>query len=169
LKEYNLKETLNFIIRGAEVTRYHTVKTLVDETVGHHSHMVAMLCWVVYPNCSRDLLVAALAHDLAEHVVGDCPAPAKRELGIGESVNALEERLLKSAGLDVRLDDYEKHLLKFADNLQGLIKCGREIEMGNKRLQSVFDRYRSYLEANVMIGREKELFNLVLEYFNESK
>jgi 5'-deoxynucleotidase YfbR-like HD superfamily hydrolase len=164
-----MKETLNFIIRGAEVTRYHTVKTLVDETVGHHSQMVALLCWLVDPNCSRNLLVAALAHDLAEHVLGDIPAPSKREFGIGESVNALEDRLLKNAGLGVQLDEHEKRLMKFADNLQGLIKCGREVQMGNRRLREVFDRYRSYLEANVMIGREKNLFNLVLEYFDERK
>lgn len=163
-----MKLTLDFIIRGAEVTRYHTVKTIVEETVGHHSQMVALLCWLVDPNCSRNLLVAALAHDLAEHVLGDIPAPSKREFGIGEQVNALEDRLLDNAGLAVRLDLEEKRLLKFADNLQGLIKCGREIEMGNRVMRGVFNRYRSYLEANVMVGREKELFNLVLEYFDVS-
>lgn len=164
-----MKQTLDFIIRGSEVTRYHTVRLITEETVGHHSQMVALLCWLVDPGCSRNLLVAALAHDLAEHVLGDIPAPSKREFGIGEQVNALEERLLGNAGFGVKLDPEEKRLLKFADNLQGLIKCGREIEMGNYRMKEVFDRYRSYLEAGVMIGREKELFELTLDYFNERK
>lgn len=163
-----MKETLNFIIRGAEVTRYHTVKTLVEETVGHHSQMVALLCWLADPHCSRNVLVAALTHDLAEHVLGDIPAPSKREFGIGEQVNALEDRLLRDAGLAVQLNEDEKKLVKFADNLQGLIKCGREVEMGNYRMMDVFDRYRSYLEAGVMLGKQKDLFNLVLEYFDVS-
>ena len=164
-----MRKTLDFIIRGAEVTRYHTVRTIVDETVGHHSQMVALLCWLVDPDCSRNLLVAALSHDLAEHVLGDIPAPSKREFGIGEQVNALEDRLLMSAGFSSHLDKEEKRLLKFCDNLQGLIKCGREIELGNRRMQEVFDRYRSYIESTVLLGREKELFDLVLEYFNERK
>lgn len=162
-----MKESLLFIIKGAEVTRYHTVKTLTEETVAHHSQMVALICWLIKPECSRELLVAALVHDLAEHVLGDIPAPSKREFGIGESVSALEDKLLDAAGLGVQLTSEEKHTLKFADNLQGLIKCGREIQMGNRQFQIVFDRYKSYLEDKVLINREKELFNIVLDYFNE--
>lgn len=164
-----MRNSLKFLIRGAEVTRYHTVRTLVEETVGHHSQMVALICWMVDPKCSQELLLAALVHDLAEHIVGDTPAPAKRELGIGDSVNALEDKLLKSAELSFELTPNEKRVLKFADNLQGMIKCGREVQLGNTEMWDVFERYRSYLEAGVLAGREKELFDLVLEYFHVRK
>ena len=36
-----MKDTLEFIIAGMEVKRYHTVTTLVTETVGHHDYVVS--------------------------------------------------------------------------------------------------------------------------------
>ena len=68
-----MKHTLDFILAGSEVKRYHTVTTLVSETVGHHSHGVAMMCLMFDPMASRQLLMAALFHDLAEHQTGDIP------------------------------------------------------------------------------------------------
>ena len=61
-----MRKKLEFILAGTEVTRYHTVRTLVQETVGHHSHGVAMLCLFLAPDASANLLKAALVHDLAE-------------------------------------------------------------------------------------------------------
>ena len=81
-----MKESLDFILAGSEVLRYHTVTTLMRETVGHHSHGVACLTLLLNPNAGRELLTAALWHDLAEHQTGDIPSPAKREYGIGEQV-----------------------------------------------------------------------------------
>ena len=45
-----MKQTLDFILAGSDVKRYHTVTTLVSETVGHHSHGVAMLCLLFNPD-----------------------------------------------------------------------------------------------------------------------
>ena len=157
-----MKDRLKFIVAGSEVERYHTVRTLTTETVGHHSHGVAMIC-VMLRGCqaSKDLLLAALAHDLAEHQLGDIPSPAKREYGIGEQVNALEEKLLKSVGLDVELNRDDARTLKLADIAQGAIFCAREMQLGNRGMKVVYDRYKSYAEAFVLLGRERELFNLI--------
>ena len=160
-----MKQTLDFIIRGSEVTRYHTVRTIFPESVGEHSQMVALLCYLIDPSCSRELLVAALAHDLAEHVLGDIPAPAKRQFGIGEQVNELEDKLLADAGFDLQLTDEEWRILKFGDIFQGMIKCGREISLGNSKLRDVFDRYCSYAEERMPTGRERELFNIIKEMY----
>ena len=157
-----IAERLKFIVAGSEVERYHTVRTLTTETVGHHSHGVAMIC-VMLRGCQvgKDLLLAALAHDLAEHQLGDIPSPAKREYGIGEQVNALEEKLLKSVDLDVELDRDDARTLKLADIAQGAIFCAREMQLGNRGMKVVYDRYKSYAEAFVLLGRERELFNLI--------
>lgn len=160
-----MKHTLDFILAGSEVKRYHTVTTLVSETVGHHSHGVAMLCLLFDPMASRQLLMAALFHDLAEHQTGDIPSPAKREFGIGGKVDELEQRLMIAAGIVTpHLSPEDKRTLKLADVAQGALFCSREISLGNKRMRRVFDRYISYAEELILVGREREIFNMIKEY-----
>ena len=159
-----MKETLDFIIAGTEVTRFHTITTLQRETVGHHSHGVALLALLINPSATREVLLAALMHDLAEHQVGDIPSPAKREYGIGEQVSELEDRLMRAAGLvmpDLKPED--ARLLKLADIAQGALFCVREISLGNQRIRTVFDRYLSYAEQMILVGRERQLFNIIKE------
>ena len=163
-----MKDRLKFIIAGSEVERYHTVRTLTTETVGHHSHGVAMFC-VLLRGCQapKELLLAALVHDLAEHQLGDIPSPAKREYGIGEQVNALEEKLLHNAGLSFTLHPDDARTLKLADIAQGAVFCVREMELGNSGMKDVYDRYRSYAEAFLLLGRERELFDLIHNQYKE--
>ena len=158
-----MKAQLQFLIDGSEVSRYHTVRTLQSETVGHHSHGVALLCQMIWPECPKDLLIMALTHDLAEHRTGDIPAPAKKEYKIGDMVNELEEKLLKSVGFDVLMTDKCKRVLKLADIFQGMIFCAREIQLGNKRQEIIMKRYEGYAEAFVLVGREAELFKFIKE------
>ena len=165
-----MKESLDFILAGSEVLRYHTVTTLMRETVGHHSHGVACLTLLLNPNAGRELLTAALWHDLAEHQTGDIPSPAKREYGIGEQVDRLERRLMQGAGLDYPgLSDADARTLKLADIAQGALFCVREMSLGNRRMAAVYDRYVSYANQMLLVGREKELFNIIEEIQNGSK
>ena len=159
-----MRKTLEFIMAGSEVLRYHTKTTLVKETVGHHSHGVAMLVLMLSPQASGRLLRAALTHDLAEHVTGDIPSPAKRQYGIGEQVSLFEEDLLTAAGLGTPpLTQDEERLLKVADVAHGALFCAREISLGNRRMREVFDTYLSYAEQLHLTDTEKELFNLIKE------
>jgi len=163
-----MKNAINFILAGAEVVRYHTVTTLQHETVGHHSHGVACLTLMIQPDASRELLVAALYHDLAEHQTGDIPSPAKREYGIGDQVAALELRLLLGAGLHhAPLVPSEERTLKLADIAHGALFCVREMSLGNQRMRTVYDRYMSYAHQMLLVGREKELFTLIEEMSHE--
>jgi len=159
-----LKDTLNFIIAGSEVTRYHTVTTLVKETVGHHSHGVAMLALLLNPLASRQVLMAALFHDLAEHQTGDIPSPAKRQFGIGDKVDELEHRLMRAAGIVMpELSPGDARTVKLADLAQGALFCVREISLGNSRMRAVLDRYLAYAQEMILVGRERELFNIIKE------
>lgn len=159
-----MKDTLNFIIAGSEVTRYHTVTTLVKETVGHHSHGVAMLALLLNPLASRQVLMAALFHDLAEHQTGDIPSPAKRQFGIGDKVDELEHRLMRAAGIVMpELSPGDARTVKLADLAQGALFCVREISLGNSRMRAVLDRYLAYAQEMILVGRERELFNIIKE------
>jgi 5'-deoxynucleotidase YfbR-like HD superfamily hydrolase len=143
-----MRSTLEFIMAGSEVKRYHTVTTLQTETVGHHSHGVALLCLVLQPSSGDRLLKAALCHDLTEHVTGDIPSPAKRIYGIGEQVSDLEKTLLASVGLSTPdLTEAEVRTLKLADIAQGALFCLREVELGNHRMLDICARYLSYYDA----------------------
>ncbi len=157
-----MKAKIEFMMDGSEVVRYHTVHTLQRETVGHHSHGVAMLCLILNPECQRSVLVSALQHDLAEHQTGDIPSPAKRQYGIGEQISELEDKLLRIAGLEMPwLTTDESRLLKLADIAQGALFCAREISLGNTRMRDIFDRYLSYANQMLLVGREKDLFNII--------
>ena len=142
-------QTLEFILSGSEVKRYHTVTTLTTETVGHHSHGVAMLCMVLTDYlASAQLLESALMHDLAEAVTGDIPSPAKRLYGIGDQVSELEQTLLAEAGLATFiLSKDEARTLKLADIAQGALYCLREAERGNRLMLKICARYIEYYDA----------------------
>ena len=157
-----MKTTLDFILAGTQVKRYHTVTTLTSETVGHHSAEVALIVLLLEPEASRQLLMAALYHDLAEHQTGDIPSPAKRVYGIGEQVDELEKRLMREAGVSYPLlTETEARTLKLADIAQGALFCVREINTGNRNMRVVLGRYLGYAEMMLLVGRERELFDLI--------
>lgn len=147
---------------GADVRRYHTVRTLTEDTVGHHSHGVAMLVLLLDPDADGMMLRAALLHDLSEQYTGDIPSPAKREFGIGEDVSSLELKLLDDAGLPMPyLKPEEWRTLKLADIAHGALFCLRELQMGNRLMAPVYERYIGYAEGMVLSGRERELFDTI--------
>lgn len=160
-----MRKRIEFFLDGAETERYHTIRTLQRETVGHHSHGVAM--FVVLLGGGEDVLRAALFHDLAEHILGDIPSPAKKKYGIGEQVNELEEQLLKGVHFSTELGDTSRRMLKFADIFQGMAFCTREVKMGNAKLASVFYRYKTYAEELMPFGVEREIFDALMESWNE--
>ena len=163
-----MKDTIQFIATGAEVIRYHTVFTFNNETVGHHSHGVAMMVLMMKPDASASLLKAALYHDLAEQVVGDIPSPTKRQSGLGKHLDKLELAIIEDAGIEnPKLTDEEARVLKLADIAQGALFCAREIQLGNKRLIPVFTRYIIYASEKNLEGREAHLFNAIREIANE--
>jgi len=157
-----VKTTLEFIASGANVSRYHTVTTVRSESVGHHSHGVALLATLLNPLASRALLLSALYHDLAEHQTGDIPSPAKRAYGIGEQVAQLECRLLRDAGIPMpELTPEDERTLSLADIAQGALYCVSEMNLGNKGARVIYDRYMSYARSLILVGRERELFNTI--------
>lgn len=163
-----MKTSIKFITGGSEVNRYHTMFTLQKETVGHHSHGVACLVLVLNPDASRELIIAALYHDLAEQHTGDIPSPAKREYGIGDQVAALEKRIISEAGLLwPTLTPEDERTLKMADLAHGALSCAREMSLGNSRIRAVFDRFIEYAQNMRPVGREIDLFNAIEDIADE--
>lgn len=153
-------KSLEFMWAGGNTKRYHTAKTIAEDTVGHHSYNVACIIMYLWPDASARLLRAALKHDMAEHKTGDMPAPMKRKLpdyvdyeNDGERVSfrtvygQAEDTEMLLAG--VRLENLtheESWLLKYADALDGMRFCIQERCMGNQRIKEVYSNFKSYVE-----------------------
>lgn len=139
---------------SACVTRFHTARVVHDETVAEHSfNVVNMLLIMTNGYAKRDLLLAALVHDMGEPQVGDIPSPVKRALPpeVGETMESLEMEAILNihpylegphGGLGA--DDYA--LISLADKLDGLMKCRDELRLGNKGIREIGDRYIQYIQ-----------------------
>ena len=165
-----MKEQIRFVLKGGEVLRYHTIRTLQQDSVGYHSFGVAWFVWFLRPESRTMLIMAALAHDLAEHKTGDLPAPTKRELGIGPQFAALEEGILRHIGLHFELDKEEERILKLADCAQGALFCTRERSLGNRGVDVVWARYIEYIRERLMDEpKEQELLDTLLQLWQEAQ
>jgi 5'-deoxynucleotidase YfbR-like HD superfamily hydrolase len=127
----NSLTTVTLLRDAADVRRYHTRRVLREQTLGQHSFNVMMLIQHLDPWCRKELLLAAMHHDLPEYFTGDVPAPIKRmqpALAI-----ALEQAEADLAPLfkDFNLSVYESRLLKFCDTLELVFWCLEEVDLGN--------------------------------------
>ena len=86
-KKYNLD--LSDLARSGHVTRWHSVRTLREQTLAEHHYMVAMIA----NKLAKDILGAsisdsdrlqlleyALWHDMPEIIMGDISSPCKRRI-----------------------------------------------------------------------------------------
>lgn len=145
-----LRERIAFIRRGGEVERYHTERTLHENTVAEHSFNVAWLCSLMAVNLDDGakyrLLLAAMTHDLPEESIGDMPAPSKRR--VGRAVfDSYEQSLLTYYALSYKslLTAEMQRILKLADVMEGAFYCIGEAALGNRRIDNVFKNFREYI------------------------
>lgn len=137
----------NFIFNGGNSTRYHTFDVHTRQCIGNHSFGVAWMCELITEGrASKNLIMAALAHDLAEHIVGDIPAPAKRALNLQKLYDEFETQHLVEAGIgNYQLLAWEKTVLKLSDCMEGLQFCIRERKFGNRNVDVAFGNFTSYI------------------------
>lgn len=159
-------DALDFMWRGGNVARFHTHRTLSTDFVGHHSYNVACIILHQRPEARVELITAALLHDVAEHKMGDMPAPAKRALpayasrpipGDGpatfrEVFAHMEDAHTRDAGLPTPdLTAEEQWVLKFADSCDGMRFCVQERRMGNVGIAECYENFRDYV-AELLFG-----------------
>lgn len=160
------KDVISFIANGAAVKRFHTVTTLQTETVGHHSHGVAMMCLVFDPDASRSLIMAALFHDLGEQILGDIPSPTKRKIDPEGRLDTYEATIMQEHGVVMpELTAYEQRVLKLADIASGMLFCGREMSLGNQGAELWYQRYLSYANEMELTNREEQVFESIGRMF----
>lgn len=159
-----ITETLRIIRAGGSVTRFHTQRTTQAESVGKHSFGVAWLCYLLSDGKpSMALLVAALAHDLAEYVTGDVPAPVKgANPDLKHALDRVEADVLPGA-LQPPLTEVEARTLKLADIFDGMLFCNEERRLGNLDILPTFEAYYSYAQKFYPLApAEQEVLNFIL-------
>lgn len=165
-----MRSKLDFIIKGGVVKRFHTIHTLHTQNVAEHSFGVAWLVWLLCnEHPSSALLMAALSHDIAEHMTGDIPAPAKRRMDISNQFNAEETACTHAAGIILpTLNTADKRCLKMADTMDLLLFCTRELALGNNDMIAVYYRGMNYIKELAPFNKkEQELINLIGERYEQ--
>ena len=164
---------------GSGVKRFHTIPTVTENTVGQHSHGVAMFCMLLEGGRpSAELLMKALTHDLAEQYTGDVPSPAKRALGVRKEFGEVEEQLLATVDFSIDVTRHEEVVLKLADCADGMMFCAKERMLGNrsKMIKHAYKNYGTYVNDIIQVlepGEFKErvgrVFKAVAAIWKENK
>jgi 5'-deoxynucleotidase YfbR-like HD superfamily hydrolase len=130
------------LLEGGGVHRYHMKQTLKDQQVATHSWRMAAILQSLWPDCRKELVMAALFHDVSERVTGDVASPVKwanpaLRMELNRVTMAEEERL----GIRYQLDAEERNILTWLDRFEGCLYALDEIQMGNRKLHNTFVRY----------------------------
>lgn len=174
-----LAEIVSWVRSSLQVRRYHQYFVHKEDTIASHSCGVALFIHMIDPDARKEVLLAALTHDLGESLTGDVPSPFKRMLSreAAKEIDVLEKNTLTAHGLNYpeRLSPAEYKLLKFADCFDGLAFCLEEKRRGNSTLQAVGDKYVSYLsdrlsdaETELWFGRAQQIFTSLYRHWSKS-
>ena len=128
--------------------RYHTVPLQTErQTVGAHSYAVAVLIDQLWPDSTKQLILSAMYHDVAEVVLGDIPATAKWGYPeLKKAYQEAEERVMKNLQLDFVLNKKELDRLKMADMLELVMYCNRHSMQ--PQMKTIRDAGNDYLLEN---------------------
>ncbi len=153
-----MNDTYKRIRAGGRVRRWHTIPVINEETVAHHSWGVATVLLALWPDCSRELLVAALYHDVHESVTGDIPKPAFwRNPNLADVVDDIEEDVQRELGITPALTDKEKEQLAIADMFDLCFRCEEEILLGNKSFEDILRAASAWLWGVKLEGAAEKM------------
>jgi len=113
----------------------------------------------IYPECSKQLLLAALTHDAAEYYTGDIPFPAKQASPELKSVlDNLERQWEEQNGVHFDLHPEETYFLKLADTLSGMWYCIQQVREGKVNAKRPFRKWREAIakQLNKWDGNEQQ-------------
>jgi 5'-deoxynucleotidase YfbR-like HD superfamily hydrolase len=163
-----LRSQLEFVFRGAAVKRWHVESTLQIQTDGAHSFGVAWFCYLLAGGKpSVNLLMAALSHDLAEQVVGDVPGRTKRQLLIGNKLEALENEHLSQHGMLFFLTEKEHEILHWADTMEAFMFTISEARLGNRNAVAWYNNICRWWGAHRSPNSWVEEMKYILQSFWE--
>jgi 5'-deoxynucleotidase YfbR-like HD superfamily hydrolase len=151
-----------FIMEGGSVARFHTRPMLRPCSDAEHMWGVAMMCWrLADGNPSRDLLMAALTHDLGEQGASDVSARTKKALNIERLLQDYEDGIRSAWGVMVEhLGPDDARLLNLADRLECMLYLCKERFMGNSYAELPYQKTLAAARELVTAARPGEVLLL---------
>lgn len=150
------------------VKRYHTVRTLRQQTVGEHTMGILTLLNQIYPEARKEVLLAVMHHDFPELVTGDIPAPIKRQIPrLALLLNEAEEG---TAPLhqDFDLSAFEEAVVKFCDLMELVLWCLEECRMGNQYARLPLENGLMWLWGAVLVLRHPSTMETALPLLKQA-
>jgi len=150
---------------GMNVKRFHTTHRTQEETVGHHSSNVAAIVLHLDTNARRELLIAALLHDVPEVYTGDVPAPFKWDHpAIKQGLKDGEDAFVRELGLpQYELSTEETMLLKLADMTDLVLSSLEEMGRGNNSARELVANGMWYIQHMEVAEELKEKVNQLVK------
>lgn len=119
---------------GGRVKRFHTEHIIGEELVA--THTFGVICWVMAltdRKASRNLILAALYHDIDEQISGDAPGPFKWANPVfNMMLTRMHEDFARMHGLYIDLTIEERNTLDWADKFDVLTTCYEQQRLGNE-------------------------------------
>lgn len=133
------------ILQSGNVVRFHNSIGMDCQKNSDHQWEVALILQHIYPQCSKELLLAALTHDAAEYFTGDIPFPTKQASPELKSVlDKLEREWEERMGVHFDLHPEEKFFLKLADTFSGMWYCILQVREGKVNAKRPFRKWRQF-------------------------
>jgi len=134
------------VLQSGNVVRFHSSIGMDKQKNSEHEWEVALILQYIYPQCSKELLLAALTHDAAEYYTGDIPFPTKQASPELKSVlDKLERHWEEQNGVHFDLYPEETYFLKLADTLSGMWYCIQQVREGKVNAKRPFRKWREVL------------------------
>lgn len=106
--------------RASFTRRWHQNPDLCDtvDPISGHQGRVALLLLTLFPNASRELIIAAVTHDQGEQASGDLAFDTKADLGpLYAPLRDVEHRERDAQGFVPNIANCETRILKLCDRL----------------------------------------------------
>lgn len=149
--------------RASFTRRWHQNYDLCDtvDPIGFHQGRVALLMLTLFPDCSRELLKAAVTHDQGEVRSGDVSYVTKLELGDDYApLHDLECHEMARQGFDLNLTKSEVAKLKLCDYLDAWLWMMRH-KPSLKDQKDWMRQRANIIQLSVRCGVEDEVREIV--------
>lgn len=142
---YTTIEKIKAAREGADVTRFHSSRTVRSQSVGLHSFNMLCMLRILYPGEPPiELVWAILEHDVPERWIGDSPAPAKwwgifnKEVEFNTDVTITEAIF----GSFSRYTENAERMrwLHGLDILECICEARDELALGNSHISKLYSR-----------------------------
>lgn len=160
--------TLKQILRASHVRRWNIVATARDQSVAEHIFNVCMIARALCKRLDmddREIIKAALEHDLDEVVFGDIPSPMKAKLkSDGININSYVGNIMR------KLTPFQETILKTADLIDA-VHFLQDHAVGSHAeevCQEVRDRLMKHIDnATIVANTRAALKRFVVDVIGE--